>query len=311
MSGPCPVIGFSGVTDINWYGNHPQIGFTTTVVASLHNLSPLGYASQPGQVLFRWLPLGWTADYCSTPVMLTALNSPNPAEAMGPGNVVLIAPQTSLPATIAWTPGPGDVGSAGGRGQILCQGTALYDIYCPKGSPPDCSSMPYNLASGSVNVYGPQALAEVSPAAMIAGRAASIHLGFAIANTAGIPVRITVSVDPLGPNGIPSENVRFELGKGRFRIAAGKPTVLHPSFYAGLIPERIFEDLVLPDAHVREGFGLEAGELRQGLLEITVPEEIDRSTSVLQVTYKLAEDGRLAGKPFGSFTVDVGEYLSS
>jgi hypothetical protein len=146
----CPTLGFVDFTDVSWLGQ-PKIGQPVQVEALLHNLSPSGYLSLPGEVEFRWRPFGWTGDYCTLPFLQAVQPTTNPAEAMDVDKNVLISPGSSLPAKFIWIPGPADVGS-NLKGFIECRAIALGSPVCPVFVPPDCSTAPYNVQSGRVTV---------------------------------------------------------------------------------------------------------------------------------------------------------------
>src|ERR1700681_4531102 len=101
MDGLCPTLGFQDLTDLSILGQ-PKIGHATTVIALLHNLSPPGYYAQPGQIKFRWRPLGWTGDYCSLPLLTAVAPSSNPALAIDANGNKMIPPGNCFPATLVW-----------------------------------------------------------------------------------------------------------------------------------------------------------------------------------------------------------------
>jgi hypothetical protein len=306
MANLCPQLGFVDLTDLSILGQ-PKVHQPTTVIALLHNLSPAGYDPQPGEVTFRWRPLGWTGDYCSLPLLSTASGSSNPAVAIdATTNNVMISPGGDLPATIVWVPGA-DV-SGGLRGQVLCEAIALSDGQCPTVFPPDCSSMPYNLISARVNVQPAAQVSEPPPGLLTrANLPPQLHIGFVIANTFGIGVRIRIGVRSFSSHDFARDHVRIELGKAHFRTPIGRPAVFPQQFHTGLVPKRLFEDLVDRTQNA-QSFGMESGEVRQGLLELNLPEKLEPSGALLEVTYHLIDDEKLARRTLGSFRYDLTEH---
>jgi hypothetical protein len=138
--------------------------------------------------------------------------------------------------------------------------------------------------------------------------ASTVHLGFIMANTRGIGVRLRIAVRSLVKGGGPAESVRFDLGKERVTFAIGRAAVLNPRMYSGAIPEGIFEDLVDRGTHSPQGFAVESGEMRQGLFTINLAGTVDPYSALFEVNYEIADAGYV-GRPFGGFTIDLGEHL--
>jgi hypothetical protein len=288
------------------------------MTANLYNMSPANgeYCSQGGQVTFRWLPFSLLTQeipYSSLALLTPVAGSQNPATAKDPsdGNTA-IAPQTYLPATMQWVPNTQTVGSGPNpKGFIVCQATADGNGTCNTVEPPPDSSPTqdaYDIISPVVSVLSTSMSEPPLLAARAPGGPSALYFGFVIANPLGVDVTMKVSLTVYGAK---PTDLKFELGQHQAPLVIGSPSPIGAELYDGLIPRRLFADLVARDAPSSNEFPMKAFTFRQGLLEVTVPAGFDPTASLVRIDYSIITARSHKSIPFRGFGLPLGNYAVS
>ena len=261
---------------------------------------------------FRWLAASLVNSkipYSSLPLLGCAAGSQNPAWAIDTNGNTAIAPQTCLPATIQWlpnnvTPGPGP----NPKGYIVCQATAAGNGICNAVSPPNDSNPmqdAYDIISPLVSVLSTPMSEPPLLAARAGGAPSPLYFGFVIANPLGVDVTMAVSLKAYGAQ---PAGLKFELGEHQAPLVYGFPSPIGPELYDGLIPRRLFADLISREDGASSGFPMKAFTFRQGLLEVSVPPGFDPASSLVRVDYSIIPAGSHKSIPFRGFGLPLGDY---
>lgn len=305
----CPQIGFVNANDIMWTGQ-PMMNRGIMLTTLLHNLSASGYCSQGGHVTFRWMPfslLNQGVPYSSLALLTCVPGSTNPAQALDTDGNPSIAPQTYLPATMQWMPDAATLGPGPNpRGFIVCQATADGNGTCPGVLPPNDVSPtqdPYDVYT-KVSVQG-TSMSEAPLAAVRAAAPSALYFGFVIANPLGVDVAMKVSLTVFG---VKPTGLKFELGERQAPLVYGFPSPIGPDIYDGIIPRRLFADLIARDRQSSNEFPMKPFTFRQGLLEVSVPPGFNPAGTLVRIDYSIIPAGSHESIPFGGFGLPLGDY---
>ncbi len=103
-------------------------------------------------------------------------------------------------------------------------------------------------------------------------------------------------------------DLKFELGEHHAPLVLGLPSPIGTELYDGLIPRRLFADLVSRGAQSSHEFPMKPFTFRQGLLEVSVPVGFDPASSLVRIDYSIVPAGHHKSIPFGGFGLPLGDY---
>ncbi len=312
---PC-TLGFVGSGDISAVSvlssHRNTIGSGVQLTALLHNLSCPN--PQPGAVNFFWTPQG------GSPVPAPDVQSGSNQALVEGANGNNIPVGSYLPATVCWVPTLSQVGQPGPSGyvwgNVQVQGVAFDGGQCPAYTPTDFSA-PCSMTSGSLKIYGSTssivtfddevALSVNGLNPRDGAEATFVHIGFVISNATAHQATWRIGAHSLGTGRQLPKPARFVRGSSRFveagvRVGIGKARSrldrghFTESPFTGVLGWSLFEQLLDGDLVPTKDVKLEPGDVRQGLLEVALPDAGKTTAScLLNVSYVSADDGKRTG----------------